>query len=145
MLVFNLYHRTKQEVGESLFLPLLSRATRVLARENIIKRDRTYRLELTIVGNLAMKKLNYRYRKKNKPTDVLSLSFFDPKDTDGFVGELFICLPVAKRQAQELGHTLFEEIRFLFVHGLLHLFGFDHEEPQEEKKMVKLTEEVLSG
>lgn len=144
MLVFNLYNRTKQEVGESLFLPLLSQATRVLEREKIIKPGRTYRLELTMIGEPAMQKLNYQYRNKNKPTDVLSLSFFDPKDTDGFIGELFICLPVAKKQASKLGHTLFEEIRFLFVHGLLHLFGFDHVKKKEEKKMMKFTEEILA-
>lgn len=90
-----------------------------------------------------MQKLNYKYRNKNKPTDVLSLSFFDPKDQDGFVGELFICLSIVKKQAKKLGHTLFEELRFLFAHGLLHLFGFDHEKPKGERKMAKLTEEVL--
>lgn len=143
MLALDLYQRTKQAVSESLFLPLLSEAGKILTRKGVLKENRPYRIELTMVGERAIQKLNRKYRGKDKLTDVISLSYFDQNRGDGFAGELFICLSVAKKQAKKLNHSLFEELRFLFVHGLLHLFGYDHTRKKDEKKMTKLTEAIL--
>ncbi len=77
----------------------------------------------------AIQALNRTYRRKNKPTDVLSF----PAATEGFpgqavlAGDLAISLDTAKRQADEWGHALLIEVKVLLLHGLLHLAGFDHE------------------
>lgn len=93
--------------------------------------------ELTVVflNSSLMKKINKQFRKKNKPTDILSFSSDDPNS----LGELLLCIDVLKSQAREQGHTLKHESVYMLIHGLLHLLGYDHElSPQEEKLMFKL-------
>ena len=79
-----------------------------------------YSLSLVFVGNSTSAKLNNSYRGKNNPTNVLSFPL-DKKN-----GEIFICMPVAKREAPEFGRKLDNFIAFLFIHGLMHLKGHDH-------------------
>ncbi len=70
-----------------------------------------------------MRRLNREWRKKDKPTDVLSF----PSGERGFLGDLVIDVPYAARQARSRGHSLERELQILLVHGVLHLLGFDHE------------------
>jgi probable rRNA maturation factor len=70
-----------------------------------------------------MGELNRQFRRKNKPTDVLSFPSGDPQ----LPGDLAISLDIALAQAAELGHPLADELRILLLHGLLHLAGYDHE------------------
>ena len=60
-----------------------------------------------------------------------------------FIGEIFISVPFACVQAKKIGQPLREELRFLFIHGLLHLFGYDHQKLAEEKEMLQLTYKIL--
>jgi len=80
--------------------------------------------ELVFLKPQEVQKLNLRYRSKNKPTDVLSFS----SQRGGFLGSIVICPEVAVRQARAYGHSLEQEVAELFVHGMLHLLGFDHEQ-----------------
>jgi probable rRNA maturation factor len=59
------------------------------------------------------------------------------------LGEILICLPQAKRQADEIGNSLERELSFLFTHGLLHLLGYDHMTPEDEAIMFPLQEKIL--
>jgi probable rRNA maturation factor len=59
------------------------------------------------------------------------------------LGEILICLPQAKRQAKEYGNTEQRELSFLFVHGLLHLLGYDHMKKEDEEIMFPLQEKIL--
>lgn len=91
-----------------------------------------------------MKKLNKMYRNKNKTTDVISLEYpVDAMVRQSIFGEIFISIPQARRQAEKLGHRLKDEIAFLFVHGFLHIHGYDHEKPKDEKVMFALTDQIL--
>ena len=104
-----------------------------------IKQD----LSLVLVGDKRIKELNKIYRRKNKVTDVLSFGDWDDKK---FLGEVFICLPQAKRQAKKYGATLKRELTRLLAHGLLHLAGFDHEKTkQEEKEMLGKQEKIIKA
>jgi probable rRNA maturation factor len=81
-----------------------------------------------LTSDAAIRDLNCRFRRKNKPTDVLSF----PADTQlphaaQIAGDLAISVPTARRQAAQQGHTLSTEIKVLILHGLLHLAGYDHE------------------
>ena len=89
-----------------------------------------------IVGKKAMTDLNYRYRKKKQPTDVLSFPTEFPFRDMGFLGELIICLPVLKSQAGTLGHSPRFELDVLLTHGLLHLLGFDHEKSLKDAAIM---------
>lgn len=101
---------------------------------------------LTFVGDDTMKKLNKKQRGKNYTTDVISFEYPQaPKVNPSVFGEIFICVPQAKRQAKKLGHRLKDEIAFLFVHGFLHIHGYDHEKPQDEKRMFALTDRILDS
>jgi probable rRNA maturation factor len=103
----------------------------------------TEKAELTLVFLSAqeMKKINYQFRKKNKPTDILSFESSDPNS----LGELLLCMDVLKKQAKENNHSLQSEITYMIIHGILHLLGYDHEESKaEEKKMFRLQDKCFA-
>jgi rRNA maturation RNase YbeY len=102
-----------------------------------------WKISLKIVGHSKMILLNARYRKKRKVTDVLS--FPAPKifRSQGILGELVICQPVAKKQARDHKHSINEELKVLMVHGLLHLLGFDHEKSTAQARSMARWEKRL--
>jgi probable rRNA maturation factor len=108
-------------------------------------------ISVAIVGPKTIQKLNSAYRNKNKPTDVLSFSrmessvfFVSPEAKD--LGDVLICWDIAKKQAKEYQTSIEEELARLTVHGVLHLFGYDHEISLiEEKKMFRLQEKALKN
>ena len=105
-------------------------------------------LSIALVDEELMTELNERYRGKKKPTNVLSFSMSEgefPHLHPEVLGDVVICVPVAKKEAEESGLTVDERITELLIHGILHLFGFDHERSDEDdKKMRKKTEEILA-
>jgi len=103
-------------------------------------------LSIALVSDAQIKRLNKLYRNKDKPTDVLSFPIGEKVEDWLILGDIVISVDTAKRQAQELGHTLEEELKRLLVHGLVHLLGYDHElGGEEEKKFFELEEFVLKG
>lgn len=87
-----------------------------------------------------MKKLNLKFRKKNKPTDILSFEGIDASE----LGELVICTEVIKSQAKEHGLKIREELGYMLIHGYLHLLGYDHEKsPRQAKAMFKWQDEIF--
>ena len=93
--------------------------------------------------------INKDYRKIDRITDVISFAFEDYEDIEyndiRMLGDIYICIPQMKRQAGEYGHSEKRELSFLAVHGLLHLLGYDHMEPEDEKVMFSLQELILDG
>lgn len=102
-------------------------------------------IELNIVKEKTITKLNKKYRNKNKSTDVLSFSFLGQEKFPGedIVGQIVICAKIAKKQAEEHEWTLKKEVQFLFVHGMIHLASYDHETPEDFKKMFKVHAEIM--
>ena len=101
-------------------------------------------LSIVLVSDAQIKRLNKLYRNKDKPTDVLSFPIGEKVEDWLILGDIVISVDTAKRQAQELGHSLEEELKRLLVHGLVHLLGYDHElGGEEEKKFFELEEFVL--
>ena len=107
-------------------------------------------LGILITDDATVHDLNRRYADEDKPTDVLSFSlregeeFVSPDDTER-LGEVIISLDTAKRQAEEAGRALEAEVAHLLVHGILHLLGYDHAEPDEERAMQARERELLAG
>jgi probable rRNA maturation factor len=103
-------------------------------------------LSIALVSDAQIKRLNKLYRNKDKPTDVLSFPIGEKVEDWLILGDIVISVDTAKRQAQELGHSLEEELKRLLVHGLVHLLGYDHElGGEEEKKFFELEAFVLKG
>lgn len=106
--------------------------------------------ELKIKGNIVIKlgdeeearALNFKYLKKDYPTDVLSFPFNEELPDGYYLGDIFICCPVAKEQAEENNISTREELFTLMVHGLLHLAGYDHE--TDEGEMKELQENLVN-
>lgn len=156
MIELEIYNNTKESINALQFSKLLAPAFKTLVKDRRIKKNDVARLELSFVGTQAIRKLSTHYYDTPRETDVISLSYFEEnfkkpsKKTinepvsDGLVGEVFICVPYARKQAQKIGQSLNEELKFLFVHGLLHVFGYDHMKPVEEAHMLKLTYAILN-
>ena len=89
--------------------------------------------ELILINNSSIQKLNKEHRNIDKPTDVLSFPLeFDLPHMP--LGSIVISVDYAQEKANEFNHTLEEEITLLFIHGLLHLLGFDHEVDKGEHR-----------
>lgn len=105
-------------------------------------------LSVAIVNNKEIQKLNKQWRGKDYATDVLSFQFdLDETSLDlsQEFGELVISAQKAEEQAVQFGHSLERELAFLFVHGLLHILGFDHERKEDEKLMLARQREILNN
>ncbi|MEE9201628.1 MAG: rRNA maturation RNase YbeY [Dehalococcoidia bacterium] len=106
-------------------------------------------LSLVLTGDEAMKRLNRAYLGRESTTDVMAFSmlgdeaFPQPPGTTPVLGEVFISLPQAARQAQEYGHSIQRELALLVTHGILHLLGYDDQEPTQEARMRQEEARIL--
>ena len=117
-------------------------------------------VELAFVSEEEIKQLNLEQRNVDKVTDVLSFPYLDgirykilkksdfsdfDKEDDGYmIGSICICLKRAEEQAEEYGHSLEREVCYLVLHGILHCFGYDHIQPDDEKEMSDLAEKIMN-
>lgn len=126
-----------------------------LALEGVSLSELEPELGVTIVDKDEILELNREYREKDRVTDVLSFPQFAGRDellddlldeeTDTLIGDVVICYDVAKDQAEEYGTGFTREMLYLFVHSLMHLFGYDHMEEDEKAVMRAKEEAVLSA
>ena len=110
---------------------------------------------VTIVDDNTILELNREYREKDSVTDVLSFPQFEGHDdlladfrndeASTLIGDVVICYEQAERQADEYDTGITREILYLFVHSVMHLFGYDHMEEDEKAVMRKREEEVLAA
>ncbi len=90
-------------------------------------------VQVLITTSAELRDLNRRFRRKDKPTDVLSF----PAVIDGEAGDIAISADIASENAYRLGHSLEEELRILILHGILHLAGHDHENDRGEMEALE--------
>lgn len=103
-------------------------------------------LSILIVNDSRMRGLNLMYRGKDRTTDVLAFSMKEGKYSGinpDILGDIVISANTAKRQAEEKGHGLYDEIALLLIHGMLHLTGYDHERGKKEELRMRKKERVL--
>lgn len=131
---------------EETYRGLMEVAFRLLEVKN------NYEVDVSLVDEKTIQDINREYRHIDRVTDVISFAFEDDDSSLGHInaidipimlGEIFICLPRAKEQAKEIGNTLERELMFLFVHGLLHLLGYDHMKKEDEEVMFPLQEKII--
>ena len=131
-----------------------------LALQHLGQTEVKFELNVSFVNQQQIRQINNQTRQIDRETDVLSYptvnnesrailtsndfcGLINPQNNACMLGDVVICTAVAKRQAKEYGHSFKREVCFLALHGLLHLLGFDHVEPQDEKQMTQLQKEIL--
>jgi probable rRNA maturation factor len=107
-------------------------------------------LSVILVDEAAMEQLHVQWMDEPGPTDVLSFPMDElrpgsdeEESPAGLLGDVVLCPQVAAKQAETAGHTTQEELLLLTTHGILHLLGYDHAEPDEEKEMFALQRRLL--
>ena len=109
-------------------------------------------ITIVLVDEAAMEQLHVQWMGEPGPTDVLSFPMDElrPGNDDvitpaGVLGDVVLCPQVAEVQAEGAGHSTMDELLYLTAHGILHLLGFDHAEPEEEKEMFSLQRDLIIG
>ena len=128
------------------------------AYKKLNQREKLF-VELIFLSEEEIKEVNKNERQIDKVTDVLSFPYLDgvrgrvltaedfgEQDFKGgyLLGSICICLKRAEEQALEYGHSLKREVCFLLLHGILHCFGYDHIEKEDEEEMIGLAEEIMN-
>ena len=117
----------------------------------LLKKNENSIMSVTFVDKPTIHEINKTYRFKDAPTDVISFAFLDDKneviigDIPVDLGEIYICYEVADENRQKYQNSIKRELCFLFVHGLLHLLGYDHQTKEQEEQMFPLQEVILEG
>lgn len=125
--------------------------------EAVLRYESAADAELTVViaDDLLLRQLNRDYRGIDAPTDVLSFAaqedsegdavFVSAPEATNYLGDVIISFPTAQRQAEAEGHPVLDELSLLVVHGVLHLFGYDHADEQEEADMWARQAAILAS
>ncbi len=129
---------------EQDFIAIIEQALKTLGSEDDVE------VSCVLVDDERIHEINREYRHIDRSTDVIS---FAMEDNDQFyvegmprtLGDIFISVDHAKKQAEEYGHSLRREMCFLFTHGILHLLGYDHMTDEQEKEMFGLQDEILGA
>lgn len=129
---------------EQDFTAIIEQALKTLGIEDDVE------VSCVLVDDERIHEINREYRHIDRSTDVVS---FAMEDNDQFyvegmprtLGDIFISVDHAKKQAEEYGHSLRREMCFLFTHGILHLLGYDHMTDEQEKEMFGLQDQILGA
>lgn len=134
----NLYITDEAELGleHDFFKTVLDVIYKELNDSRLEERE----ISLLLADDETIQELNKSYRNMDKPTDVLSFEI----ESDTMLGDIIISVETAKKMAIEYSISLNREIAFLFIHGILHLLGYDHETSvEDEKEMYALQNKLL--
>lgn len=149
MLVFQLENeQNKLEVADELLKLMEKSAQAVFDFEGF--EDFEAEVSVTLVDNDIIRGINKEHRHKDSETDVLSFPQYESlKDEESleeeqlYLGDIVISVEKAVEQSKDYGHSFEREMCFLTVHSMLHLLGYDHMTPEEEKEMNTLQETIL--
>lgn len=142
---YKIYNNTNYEIKDEI-----KSMKKILKHALKSEKIKNASFNVILIDDKEITKINKMYRKKNKPTDVISFALEDNKESISaynkrILGDIYISVETAKKQAKEYNHSLKRELCFLSVHGLLHLLGYDHIEEKDEKIMFKKQELILDG
>jgi|GEM_PF-546973 probable rRNA maturation factor len=133
-------HRTKVQIKKGDLVRVAKEVIR-LAGDNLMQEN--VALSVKLCGTRLMRQLNATFAGHDYATDVLSFPHGSKIDDSYYLGDIIICVPIAQLQASQLGHSLETEFITLFVHGLLHLLGYDHSTREQRDEMENLTQSAL--
>ena len=113
----------------------------------MLTKKREKDISLVVCDDPFIQKLNKKYRKRDFPTDVLSFSLdegTEPHLESPILGDIVISVETAQQQATAFGETLEKEFYILYIHGMLHLLGYTHNNQEEDTIMSRITSQILS-
>jgi probable rRNA maturation factor len=139
------------ESGVELDIPRLAALSRFVMDQ--LRVHPLAELCIKAVDEPTIAALNEQWMEKKGPTDVLAFPMDeldtarpdDPEPGPALLGDVVLCPAVAVRQARAAGHSMDDELVLLATHGVLHLLGYDHMEPDEEKEMFGLQQKLIEG
>lgn len=138
-------NETEVEIDE---IELVEQAQFIMHRLHI---NPAAELSIVLVDEVQMAVLHEQYMDEPGSTDVLSFPMdelragtADHPSAEGMLGDVVLCPDVARRQAETAGHSFEAELRLLLTHGILHLLGHDHAEPEEHRVMFGLQAQLLA-
>lgn len=148
-LELNFFDEVESGLKAPFFEEIFERFSEVLAeRIEAMVPTQNGEVNLALINDEKIHLINRDFRGFDKPTDVISCAYLEgeemPLMEEMVVGDMYISIETAKRQAEEKGHDLETEVKMLFVHGLLHIFGFDHNTDEEEAEMEGWAGKVLA-
>ena len=117
--------------------------------KKILEIEKEYDLSVSFVSKETIQQLNRDYRNIDKVTDVISFALMDDEikihglEDEQDLGDIFICVDQAQTQADDLNQSLDKELEFLFIHGVLHLLGYDHIDKADEEIMFSLQRQIV--
>ena len=136
-----IFNTTKEKIDTSEMDKVINFACKKMNVKNPL-------LNIVLVDNKRIQKINKEYRNIDAVTDVISFAFEEVNDVNyddiRFLGEIYISYERCCEQAQEFGHSVRRELCYLAVHGLLHLLGYDHMNEKDKKVMRTIEEEILN-
>ena len=138
-----------ERIDTSAFNNIFKALSKKVEKDLALKKQ--YFLEVDLVDDDEIQRINKEYRQIDRPTDVISFAFLDRVNGEisiknastVFLGEIVISVDKAEKQAHDYAHSLEREMAFLFVHGLLHLLGYDHNTKENEKIMFGIQDRIL--
>jgi probable rRNA maturation factor len=125
--------KSKKWVGKEKLVEKLAKKLILLTKA------KAQELSISLVSDLQMKKINFQFRDKNKPTNVLSFPAFDHL----FLGDIVIAYETLECEAKEQKKKFRDHLTHLILHSILHLLGHDHQEEKMAEKMEKLEIKIL--
>ena len=105
-------------------------------------KKKKHEFSVLLTNNKKMKSLNFKFRKKNKPTDVLSFPFHDIEKKSIYIGDIAISFEIVNQRSKT--SNFFLELDKMWIHGYFHLIGYDHKKIKDFKKMIKKENLVLN-
>ncbi len=119
----------------------LEKALDKIIRETGID-DSKSEINVVFVGDRYIRELNKRYLKRNYPADIMTFTY--SKRRNSVTGDIFISIPRTLDQAKRYRHGFYHELSLLLTHGFLHLIGYEHQNPRQEKSMKSKTRKIMS-
>ena len=144
MIAYEIELQAEVEVAAEIEPALLAAATAAAAQQGI---PAGTAFTLLLTDDTTLRQLNRDFRGYDQTTDVLSFPAGEPSfpGEAAYLGDIAISVPQSSRQAEAGGHALMAELQLLVVHGVLHLCGHDHGEPEEKEAMWSAQAEILRG
>jgi len=124
-----------KKLNKSIFRNIILNAMKYLKIDN-------KSIHISFISNYMMRKINLKYRKIDKSTDILSF-YHDGPDSE-LIGEIFISMQYVEKNCKKNRNSLFKEVTLLVIHGILHLLGYDHKTRKDAKNMFDLQEKIYS-
>lgn len=141
--MFEIFNETNKKINE---LSILNDYIKYVVKKLELEKCE---FNIIIIDNEKIHEINKEYRNIDRETDVISFAMEDNKDIEyedfRLLGDIYISIDKVISQAAEYGHSELREICFLATHGILHLLGYDHMKPDDEKEMFNLQNELLDG